>query len=81
MPTSDKQEEYYRIKQDIHSILRRVDSALDDLVFPGDHKTVLLAGKQAEELQTQVDYLHSIAIRMGKNVIGAAVERRARARE
>ena len=35
-----------------------------------------LSKKQAEELETQVTYLHSIAIRLGKNVLGKAVEHR-----
>ena len=81
MTTPANREEYYRIKQDIHSILRRVDHRLDELLYPGDEATLKLARKQVEDLETQVDYLHSIAIRLGKNVIGRAVERRARARE
>lgn len=67
---------YQLIKADIHEILRRVDRSLDELVWPEDDHAMRLGKQAANDLEIQIDRLHSITTRLGQHVLGAAVEQR-----
>ena len=70
-----RQQRYYLIRQDIHSILRRVDIALDTLQWPQDDDAMKHGKVAADDLTEQIERLHRITTRLGQHVLGAAVKK------
>ena len=70
-----RQHRYYLIRQDIHSILRRVHTSLDTLQWPQDDDAMKLGKVAADDLTEQIERLHRITARLGQHVLGAAVKK------